>query len=254
MKRRPTSPQEIETPEDDERSFGALSAADQDRLTRAARLLGVPTAHLTMPVQGALIAMLGEVDTLRRELGEVKEALAEAEAAADFDPLVSVYNRRAFLREASRVMAMVRRHEVEASLIFFDLDRFKHINDRNGHAAGDAALRRVGEVLIGQTRETDIVGRLGGDEFAVVLTHIRDEAAQSKAEALAQAISSSPVRHEGRIFNLSASIGVAHFGPESSIEQILEAADEAMFIRKASRMDAGQISLAAVGPRRETDA
>jgi diguanylate cyclase (GGDEF)-like protein len=252
MNRRPASPPEILNPEADERVSGAVSVADQDRLTRAASLLGVPTAHLTRPVQGALIAMLGEVEALRRELAEVKEALAEAEASADFDPLVSVYNRRAFLREAARVVAMVRRHEIEASLIFFDLDRFKEINDRNGHAAGDAALRQVGEVLIGQTRETDIIGRLGGDEFAVVLTHIRDDAAQAKAEALAQAIAASPVRHEGRTLSLSASIGVAHFGPDASIEQLLEVADEAMFIRKARRIDIPQIGLAAFGLTRET--
>lgn len=252
MTRRPASPSDPVNPVPDELVCGAVSVSDHDRLIRAARLLGVPTAHLTRPVQGALLSMLGEVEALRRELAEVKEALAEAEASADFDPLVSVYNRRAFLREASRVMAMVRRHEIEASLIFFDLDRFKEVNDRSGHAAGDAALRQVGEVLIAHTRETDIIGRLGGDEFAVVLTHIRDDAAQAKAEALAQAIAASPVRYEGRTLNLSVSIGVSHFGADASIEQILEAADEAMFIRKARRSEGLQFRLAALGLTGET--
>ena len=67
---------------------------------------------------------------------------------------------------------MVKRHEVEASLLYFDLNNFKAINDAHGHPAGDAVIRAIGEILIRQTRQTDVVGRIGGDEFAVVLTHV----------------------------------------------------------------------------------
>lgn len=235
MKQRPAS---IPDPSDSaslEAGGVRLAGGDLERVLKTAHLLGVPAAHLTRPVQGALLALAGEVDALRRQVSDLKETLAEAEAAADYDPLTPVYNRRAFMREASRVLAMVRRHEVEASLIFFDLDRFKEINDGNGHAAGDAALLHVADILVGHTRETDIVGRLGGDEFAVVLTHLHSDAAETKAEALAEAIGAAPVHHEGRVLGLGASIGVAHFRSDMSIEQLLEAADEAMFVRKARK-------------------
>ena len=101
------------------------------------------------------------------------------------------------MREASRVVAMVKRHEIEASLIYFDLNNFKPINDAHGHAAGDAVMRAIGEILIRQTRETDIVGRIGGDEFAVVLTHVGADAAEIKAESLAAALCTERVLHNG---------------------------------------------------------
>src|ERR1700759_4244731 len=80
---------------------------------RAAKLLGVPGAHMTREVRAALNALMGEVDALREEIEGLRAKLGDAEAAADHDALVPVYNRRAFMREAQRVSAMVRRHEVE---------------------------------------------------------------------------------------------------------------------------------------------
>jgi diguanylate cyclase (GGDEF)-like protein len=160
-------------------------------------------------------------------------SLAEAEASADHDALAPVYNRRAFVRETQRVVAMVKRHEIEASLIYFDLNNFKAINDAHGHAAGDAVIRSIGELLIRQTRETDIVGRIGGDEFAVVLTHLGAEAAQVKAEALAAALCTEKVLHDGAAHFVSAAFGVAHVGAGDTAEQALARADEAMYADKA---------------------
>ncbi|MBI1340501.1 diguanylate cyclase [bacterium] len=199
---------------------------------RAAALFGVPESQLTPQVRAAFNAMMGEVDELRREIDHLKVALSDAEAAADYDPLVSTYNRRAFMREASRVAAMVRRHEVEASLIFFDLDGFKMVNDLHGHAAGDMVLRAVGETLVRQTRESDVVGRIGGDEFAVVLTHVDPEAARLKADALAAAICSERIRWEGITLSIDVSYGVCRFLQDDTSEQVLARADEAMYQEK----------------------
>jgi diguanylate cyclase (GGDEF)-like protein len=204
-----------------------------DLALRAAQIFGVPEHQLTPQVRTAFNIMLGEIDSLRFEVDELKPSLAEAEASADHDPLAPVYNRRAFIREASRVVALVRRHEIEASLIYFDLNNFKEINDAHGHPAGDAVLRAVGEILIRQTRETDIVGRIGGDEFAVVLSHLGPEAAKVKAESLAAAICTERVLHAGQAHYVSAAIGMAHFRPGDTAESVLARADEAMYADKA---------------------
>jgi diguanylate cyclase (GGDEF)-like protein len=200
---------------------------------RAAKLLGVPGAHMTREVRAALNALMGEIDVLRDEQAEMRDKLAEAEAAADHDPLAPVYNRRAFMRETSRVIAMVRRHEVEAALIFFDLNGFKEINDNHGHAAGDSVLRSIGETLIKHTRETDIVGRIGGDEFGVVLTHLSGDAARAKAESLAAAIRTERLKHDGVTLEVSAAFGMAGLNGQETAERLLARADEAMYADKA---------------------
>ncbi len=204
-----------------------------DLAKRVADIFGVPEHQLTPQVRTAFNMLINEVDSLRLDVEQLKLSLAEAEASADHDALAPVYNRRAFVRESSRVLAMVKRHEVEASLIYFDLNNFKAINDANGHAAGDAVIRSIGELLIRQTRQTDIVGRIGGDEFAVVLTHIDPEAARVKAEALAAALRTEKVLHEGKPHYVSAAFGVTHIAADDTVEQALARADEAMYVDKA---------------------
>src|SRR5262249_48979719 len=138
-----------------------------------------------------------EVEALRKELATMGRRLAEAERLADHDVLTPLLNRRAFVREVQRAIALTRRHATPASVIYFDLDDFKGVNDRFGHAAGDAVLIAVAVRLQAQVREADAVGRIGGDEFAVLLLHADIEAARAKADALAKAISDHPVEVAG---------------------------------------------------------
>lgn len=210
-----------------------VSDAPLDGAGRAAAAFGVPQAHMTREVRAAFNALFGEIDALRMDVDDLKLALSQAQSAADHDPLVPVYNRRAFVRETTRVVALVRRHEIEASLIYFDLNGFKTVNDLYGHAAGDQVLRAIGETLIRQTRETDIVGRIGGDEFAVVLTHVGPEAARQKAEALAAALRTERMHHDGVELSVATSFGVADIDGTEAAERVLALADEAMFADKA---------------------
>lgn len=204
-----------------------------DPALRAAEIFGVPEHQLTPQVRTAFNVMISEIDSLRLDVEQLKLSLAEAEASADHDALAPVYNRRAFIREAQRILAMVKRHEIEASLIYFDLNNFKAINDAHGHPAGDEVIRTVGELLIRQTRETDIVGRIGGDEFAVVLTHLGSEAAAIKAETLAATICTERILHKGAPLYVSAAYGIAHLGLTDTAERALARADEAMYADKA---------------------
>lgn len=211
-----------------------------DLALRVAGVFGVPEHHLTPQVRTAFNVMIGEIDSLRLDVEELKLSLAEAEASADHDPLAPVYNRRAFVREASRVISMVKRHEIEASLVYFDLNNFKAINDSHGHPAGDAVIRAIGEVLVRHTRETDVVGRIGGDEFAVLLTHLGPQAAAAKAETLVAALATEKVLHEGVPHYVSAAYGIAHIDLDDTAEGALARADEAMYADKALYRRAAQ--------------
>jgi diguanylate cyclase (GGDEF)-like protein len=173
-----------------------------------------------------------EVERLRGEVARLEAALAEAQALADRDPLVPVHNRRAFMRELTRVMSFAERYGGGGAIVYFDLNSFKPINDRLGHAAGDEVLRHVGAVLLNQTRDSDVVGRLGGDEFAVILVHVSEADAERKAASLVEALRDTPVLIEGRSVEVSASHGLSYFTKSEDPEIALARADEAMYVTK----------------------
>jgi diguanylate cyclase (GGDEF)-like protein len=168
-------------------------------------------------------------------VGRLKARLSEAEGLADRDALTPLLNRRAFLRELTRVAAFAERYGSAASLVYLDLDGFKAINDRYGHAAGDAALVAVAERLAGLVRESDLVGRLGGDEFAVALVQADATTAAAKAEALAAAIAREPLQFGEWSAPVRLSWGVAELTPGVPAAAAVAAADAAMYARKRAR-------------------
>ena len=176
-----------------------------------------------------------EVARLKTENAVLRARLAEAERLADHDALTPLLNRRAFTRELARTIAYCERYGAEASLVFFDLDGFKAVNDRHGHAAGDAALRAVASVLTANVRESDLVGRLGGDEFGVILAQANREAATIKASALAGQIEAEPIVFAGVWLAVGASFGVRTFEKGVDAAQMLAEADAAMFVKKGAR-------------------
>src|SRR4051794_32728089 len=103
-----------------------------------------------------------EIEALRQEVAELRRRLAAAGKLADVDALAPVLNRRAFLRELERALDYLSRYGGQACLLYFDLDGFKGVNDRFGHAAGDEALKAVASRLLARVRRSDLVGRLGG--------------------------------------------------------------------------------------------
>ena len=119
---------------------------------------------------------------------------------ADQDMLLPILNRRAFVREITRFTSFADRYGTPSSLIYFDLDNFKTVNDAHGHAAGDAVLRHIADLIIGQIRETDVFARIGGDEFGVILAHVTADQATKKGASLAKALRDHPPhgRRQGR--------------------------------------------------------
>jgi len=198
----------------------------------SASIMGVPEAELTPNVQRALLSLMGEVDQLRKETEALRAKVRDLESLADHDVFLPVLNRRAFLREVSKALALAERHDVPSALIYIDLNDFKTINDTHGHAAGDTALRQVAELIAAHVRETDAVGRLGGDEFGIVLTLTPAAAAEHKAADLVAMIAATPIIHEGVEMRLGAAWGVRGLDANVDVETAMAEADAAMYARK----------------------
>ena len=168
-----------------------------------------------------------------------RAADAEAlERLAQRDPLTGAYNRRAFDAEVERAVERARRYDDQVAACVIDLDHFKEINDRHGHAVGDEALVRVNRGLRARLRTTDVLGRIGGDEFAVVLTHVDETAARRVAREMADTVEQvgADLAAEGRDNRLSASIGTASWTEGMTAADLLQLADERMYANKrASR-------------------
>src|SRR5579872_2805141 len=128
------------------------------------------------------------VERLRARLAEARRQIADLKQHADTDVLLDIQNRRGFERELRRSLAYVKRYHATAALLYLDVDRLKPINDRHGHAAGDAALRAIAAELIDHVRASDIVARLGGDEFGILLWNLKPVDAEKKARALEAAV------------------------------------------------------------------
>jgi diguanylate cyclase (GGDEF)-like protein len=211
---------------------GAAATPSSPPAGDVATVLGIPAAELTPKVQTAITGLMEEVNRLRRELATAKERLAEIEHDANHDPLVPVLNRRAFVREMSRLLSFTERYNMPASVVYFDLNDFKNLNDNFGHAAGDTALLHVGALLSANVRESDLVGRLGGDEFGVILANANEDVALKKAESLVQLINSSPITMDGKSVPLSVAYGIYQFKGGEDARAAIANADQAMFVRK----------------------
>lgn len=197
-----------------------------------ASFLGITEDELTPNVRDGLARLIAEVDRLRREIDSRERRIAHLERLADEDPLAPILNRRAFVRELSRMMAFAERYGTPSSVLYFDVNNMKAINDTYGHGAGDAALTHVANTLLSSVRATDAVGRLGGDEFGVLLAQADQGAASAKGANLKQAIESMPFVWDSRDLDVSISYGAYAFDGTGEPHEILRAADQAMYRQK----------------------
>ena len=226
---------ESRRPETEKERFEARRT-DRQRLVAA---LGLDIDALPREARAAIEALAGEVLGLREDRERLKKELESAAHLADRDALCPIFNRRAFERELAREISLAERYGTPLCLIFIDLDRFKLINDRFGHATGDHVIQHVAETLVDHVRQSDIVGRLGGDEFGIALTHADLADGQSKAARLEAIISAVIVRDAGDeslgSVNLGASCGTVLWRPGRDAANLIAEADETMFRRKNAR-------------------
>lgn len=195
---------------------------------------GIRQSEMTPAVKEALDSLMEEVRMLRSERVRLTEALRNAQSLADTDALTGIYNARAFMREMGRIMSFGQRYEIPSSVLFFDLNGFKAINDSFGHAAGDEIIKAVAHTLSHNIRESDIVGRVGGDEFAVLLAKASYEEAVFKSEQLASALNAIRINYGNNVLTIGATIGVHNIDNFDTPQSALERADEAMYSGKIS--------------------
>lgn len=216
-------------------SAPAEEAASTAPTSPVVNLAQLTPAEMTPRVRQVIQQLMEDADRVRRALDAALGRIRELEKLADLDTLTPLGNRRFFVRELARALGYRDRHNIPTALLFVDIDGLKTINDTMGHAAGDAAIRHVGDVLAANVRTSDTVARLSGDEFGVILIHADPEQASLKAQQLMSAVAATPVRHDGRTFAVGASIGICNLKPGDSAADTLARADKAMYISKRER-------------------
>ena len=161
------------------------------------------------------------------------------EKQAVTDQLTGLYNRRAFAPLGEKEVGRARRYRRPLSLILFDIDHFKRVNDSHGHLIGDHVLEVLTRLVGKTTRATDIVCRYGGEEFIVLMPEASREEGLAMAERLRQEISRMTVVTAGGTLSLTVSLGVAALRPEEddNLESLIARADRAMYQAKAAGRD-----------------
>jgi diguanylate cyclase (GGDEF)-like protein len=158
----------------------------------------------------------------------------QLERLATIDSMTGLYNRRHFLDQADAEWSRFQRHQRPLSMLMIDIDHFKQVNDRYGHAVGDETLIAVAQACAGGKRQSDIVGRLGGEEFAILLPETELAQAAIVADRLRAAIAGQVMTAHKVQFKVTASIGIAAASVSmSGIDALMRAADQALYQAKA---------------------
>lgn len=171
---------------------------------------------------------------------------ARSLAAARTDPLTGAGNRRAFVETAEEKLKACRERGTPLSLLLFDLDWFKAVNDNFGHGCGDDVLKRFAEVARGAVRSTDLISRLGGEEFAALLPGSEEAASVLVANRIRLAFAEACRALDGRILNATVSVGVTTAEPGSTVDSLLRAADSALYKAKANGRNRVEIAASPV--------
>jgi diguanylate cyclase (GGDEF)-like protein len=196
---------------------------------------------MIVPIVGITLVLHGKV--LIRQLKE----------AATTDAKTGLLNTEAWYAAARREISRAERHEATVGVLIIDLDHFKRVNDDHGHLAGDEVLIAVAEAITGQVRGYDVIGRFGGEEFLALLPDIDSQHLVAVAERIRREIAGLvlPVTgHRGTVLfrGLTASVGIAVYPQHGAeLDDVLRAADSALFSAKAAGRN--QIQLAAAAPR-----
>jgi diguanylate cyclase (GGDEF)-like protein len=213
----------IDGPADVESAVDALEHGAHDVLRDDA-----PPGELVARVRAARRAHEMQEQLLSRE--------HELEAMAYYDELTGVANRRFAVRQLHALLSRARRHDQDLSVVLLDADRFKSLNDRHGHAAGDAVLRGLANRLRSRVREEDVVARFGGEEFLVIFPDTGASGAATAAEDLRAAVAAQPFDIGRFALPLTVSAGWATWRGES-LERFVARADRGLYAAKEAGRD-----------------
>jgi diguanylate cyclase (GGDEF)-like protein len=203
------------------RSVHSYQARLREKIDVANRELHLANEHL-----------LDRAKELEQKTTDLQQALALVEKLATTDVLTGSFNRRAFEQFFDLEISKHVRYKREATLVLFDLDFFKAVNDNYGHAAGDYVLKEVSTLIRARIRESDIFARLGGDEFAIILPETPPDSAKLAIRKLVDAVAQHPLQFEGWTMRIGLSMGIAAFGPDYKGSRITARADAAAYHSK----------------------
>ena len=170
---------------------------------------------------------------LLRDLAKMVELELEAVHMATIDELTGLSNRRGFESSAQHVLSLCKRLEKPATMLFFDLNNFKQVNDQYGHKEGDQTLKTFGNILKNAFRNSDVIARLGGDEFVVLLVNTAPDFANKVIKRLQSMVDAHNLLEHQR-HNISFSIGVENYDPvkHADVVDLIHAADVQMYVHK----------------------
>ncbi len=238
-------------PEDKEEVVNALTTALEDKEPYKAdnRIIRPDGTEITIHIDAEIMFdKVGEPEKMHGIVQDITERI-NAEKKINFlayyDPLTNLPNRQLFKEHADRAICMAKRNRIKNSLIYLDVDRFKHVNDTLGHNVGDELLKLIAVQLLESIRESDLIGvdnkeeertslsRLGGDEFIILSTGLMDAANASKIAKRAMDKLSKPFNIQGNELFITVSIGIAICPTDGEdVETLLKNASSAMYHAK----------------------
>ena len=203
-----------------------------ERMYQNATLL--PLKDSNGEVEAICITLEDATDAALNHL-QLQDAIEKLEQQNRLDPLTNLYNRGYWQQRLTEMFSQAQRYQNDFSLLIFDLDLFKNINDSHGHPGGDKVLMNVSNRIRQCIRDIDIAARYGGEEFAILLPGTHINGAQTFAERLRASIENNPTSYLGANIPCTASIGIAQYNSQQGdFEQLLQQADTALYEAKAA--------------------
>ncbi len=209
------------------RRFPSQDQTKRRREVDVASMLGVPLGTIAPAVQDCVTALVEEVERLRDELEQARHIESFLAIEADHHPLLPMLNRRAFLRGLTRLVDTSERASLPGSLVYVHLAGIETLRAKHGLAASDGALNHAAQLIGSHLRQTDLVGYLDGGDFAVGLALAEAEAAEEKARKIAALLLQTPFDWNGGGVAWAIRLGIAHFRPGVTAEDLLIAGDAA---------------------------
>ncbi len=215
-----------------------------DHMRQSCTFLPVPSISDSNKIDAVCISLMDMTDASIYQT-QLEDALSRLQISSRVDGLTQIHNRHYWQQRLQEEIKRVERHGGDLSLILFDLDHFKIVNDEHGHLAGDEVLRITAARVRSVLRGSDIFGRYGGEEFAVILPHTNVDAAVIVAERIRQEIRGEPMTYEGKAIPVTASLGIAKWTMNMHTpENLIAAADAALYLCKTHGRDQCRLAYA----------